>query len=141
MPGLREIVFRTRGHKASDTRDQVYALYGMIKYAGKGLRLPATDYNKSVSQIYQETMAAIMNESKNFESLLHAPAGRNSSLPSWCADFSKQTWNILTTPERTSIEEGGEATELFEINYDHSHGTSEVHEVALGEVILPNKAP
>ena len=136
MPGLREILFRTRGHQASDARDQIYALYGLIKDQDERSRLPAIDYNKSVSQVYQETMVAIIKASKNLDFLVHAPEDRNMQLPSWCADFSKQSWDSQDTSDISPNKDGDEATELFEINHDPINETIEVPVVVLGEVSL-----
>ncbi|KAI0104278.1 heterokaryon incompatibility protein-domain-containing protein [Nemania sp. FL0031] len=73
--------------KATDPRDQVYGLLGLVSEHTEG-DLLRPDYSLPVSKVYSRACCKIMQNSKNLRLLSYAD--RQSSvdtLPSWCHDF------------------------------------------------------
>ncbi|KAJ8132135.1 hypothetical protein O1611_g1485 [Lasiodiplodia mahajangana] len=73
--------------KATDPRDQVYGLLGLVSEQTKD-DLLRPDYSLSVSKVYSRACCKIMQNSKNLQLLSYADRQTSvDSLPSWCHDF------------------------------------------------------
>jgi hypothetical protein len=79
-----------RSFQYTDPRDKVYALLGLTS-VDKDMPLPKLDYSKTVSQVYSETVHAIINDNadlsvlclrKSFEGTL------THEMPSWVPDWT-----------------------------------------------------
>lgn len=91
--------------KVSDERDRVYGAIGLVTSISLKFftRLPAApdsvtsfpiDYNKSLSEVYQDVTKFLINTSKHLEILDIFRDRRNlesSSLSSWATDWSRET--------------------------------------------------
>ncbi|KAK4499441.1 hypothetical protein PRZ48_009955 [Zasmidium cellare] len=148
-----EIVERTRGYQCTDRRDQVYGVRDLICDEEKAF-FPRPDYERSVSQIYQEAMVAMFTSKKNLTFLIHAVQSgedRDRTLPSWCADFSQRIWDMGTygniNPFSSDDEEEEEAQKQKNLFYSHDPATAslKVKGSCLGNIIMarplvPNEA-
>ncbi len=72
---------------ATEPRDKVYALNGLLLLLG--VRLNQPDYEKPVRQVYQEIAEIAMTCDSNLDILYLTTGSENShNLPSWVPDFS-----------------------------------------------------
>ncbi|KAF4463847.1 hypothetical protein FALBO_9335 [Fusarium albosuccineum] len=72
---------------ATDPKDKVYALYGLMKHMK--IELPDPDYNKSLCDIYTEITTTALKHDHNMLALFFAPSDlRRPGLPSWVPDWS-----------------------------------------------------
>ena len=84
-------VFRTfhyaREKEASDPKDRIYALHGVLEIFG--VKLPAPDYRKTLEEIYAEATLTLIEHDQSLV-VLHvvATANRRKGLPSWVPDFT-----------------------------------------------------
>ena len=131
-----EILTRTRGHEATDARDQIFSILGLL-FDEDRVNVPAPNYDKSVSQVYQETMVEIFKSNQNLEFLVHAPEGRQIELPSWCPDFSKRIWDWETYSTRGDSEKKADCRHNENLlTHDLHSGTLKVTGKILGKVAL-----
>jgi hypothetical protein len=87
---MPELLATTVDRNATDSRDHVFALLGLVEK--KDLRFQA-DYTKPASWAFQHAMVAVFESQQGLEWLLFAAGHRNlSGLPSWCVDFSDKSW-------------------------------------------------
>ena len=97
-PDFADCLYRTLKDAASlqatDDRDQVYALLGMIRNMSK----PSGDviqveYNKTLSETYTDVTKCLNNTTKALDCIhyfpLHTP---NPDLPSWIIDWRSEAW-------------------------------------------------
>lgn len=84
---LLAIMRVTSDFNASDPRDKVYALHGLVHRQASG---QAPDYAKSLEQVYIDTVLDNIGSTRNLGVLLAEwPRRRNKMLPSWVPDFSQ----------------------------------------------------
>jgi hypothetical protein len=87
-----QILVSARKKKASEPKDKIFALFGVLKELG--LHLPMPDYQNSLEQIYTEAAIACINHGKSLDILFEAPSdNRRAGLPSWVPDWSDAGWN------------------------------------------------
>lgn len=106
---LDDLLHGTRSHDASDPRDHVYALLGIVS-DNNSTALFQADYTKPVRVAYQNAMAYLFGCRQDLDWLSYA-SGKDGAteLPSWCANFSRKDWwvhaveNGLTATEPTSL--------------------------------------
>ena len=73
--------------RASDERDKVFALLGLVTESQQGLVQP--DYGAEVSEVYRSTALALVNDSGTLSIWNGDVARKNAmSLPSWIPDWS-----------------------------------------------------
>lgn len=89
-------VFRTfhygREKEASDPKDKIYALHGILTEFG--VNLPAPDYRKTLEEIYTEATLTLMEHDQSLVVLHFATsANRRKGLPSWVPDFTDQPFD------------------------------------------------
>ncbi|KAF2163873.1 hypothetical protein M409DRAFT_25649 [Zasmidium cellare ATCC 36951] len=138
-----EIVERTRGYQCTDKRDQIYGVRDLICDEEKAF-FSHPDYEKSVSEVYQQAMVAMFTSKKNLTFLIHAVQSgedRDQKLPSWCADFSQRIWdsgtygNINGFPvDGNEDEEAHRQTDLF-FSHDPGARSLKVRASFLGNII------
>ncbi|KAK0752991.1 heterokaryon incompatibility protein-domain-containing protein [Schizothecium vesticola] len=87
---MPELLATTVDRNATDSRDHVFALLGLVEK--EHLRFQA-DYTKPASWAFQHATVAVFQFQRGLEWLLFA-AGHTkfSGLPSWCIDFSDKSW-------------------------------------------------
>lgn len=101
---LRELVFNFWTFLASDPRDKVFALYGVINaFADRRLM---TDYRRSLVDVYTATTRQLILDAGNLSALSACvyPVQRRDDLPSWVLDFSLP--GINGVPEIFSADKG-----------------------------------
>jgi len=95
--GLTEILAAHRGCKASDPRDKVLSLLGVMPEAQQR-KYDAPDYSKSLESIYTETARRCIIGHQSWATLnvLHSAgkALQHHSLPSWVPDWSVQRSSV-----------------------------------------------
>lgn len=86
-----------RHSRATDARDKIFALYGILKHAGSEMQAP--DYGKSISQVYTETTRCALQKEVMFQQFRMmnvsplncifniASWNRRKDLPSWVPDW------------------------------------------------------
>ncbi|KAJ4132505.1 hypothetical protein NW754_015322 [Fusarium falciforme] len=102
---LRKLLMISRTSEATDPRDRIYGLLGMLKTDGLGTTIPV-DYHKPTAAVYSDAMAHIFSQGEGpfflsgvwlpgvsaaaprIDSL--PPTVDQPSLPSWVPDFSRQ---------------------------------------------------
>ena len=143
---IAEIVERTRGYQATDKRDQVFAIRDLLREKDKE-QLPAPDYARSASEVYQEATVAFLWSKKNLAFLIHAfkKDDVELGLPSWCVDFSKRMWDWGTYGNIGGHDLGGrdesEGTQYYMsvLSHNISLGTLKVLGGVLGDVIVSRR--
>ncbi|RSM00621.1 hypothetical protein CEP52_009024 [Fusarium oligoseptatum] len=102
---MRKLLILSRSSEATDPRDRVYGLLGMLKSDGPGPTIPV-DYHKPTAAVYSDAMAHIFSQgdgpfflsglwlpgisaaAPRIDSL--PPTVEQPNLPSWVPDFSRQ---------------------------------------------------
>jgi hypothetical protein len=86
------LLYFTANRTSTDSRDKIYALYGVLHHDGRGKQLPPPDYSKPVNIVRLETLAFIINHEQSWDPFklfrLADAASDDSSRPSWLLDFS-----------------------------------------------------
>ena len=91
--GILHILAAAREKKATEPKDKIFALFGVMK--DLGLDLPLPDYQKSLEQVYTEAAIACIEHDKCLDILFEAPSDhRWPSLPSWVPDWSDIGWKF-----------------------------------------------
>ncbi|KAF7559809.1 hypothetical protein G7046_g4351 [Stylonectria norvegica] len=96
---------RTRGCRATDPRDHVFAILGIAK--GGGDYLPKADYSLSLVEVYVRiSYAWYKNQNRRPLTWLSCVNGSYDAadLPSWAPDW-RRSWDIL--PLYASVQDGG----------------------------------
>ena len=93
---LPELLLTLRRRKATDARDKIYALLGLASDQTK--ELIKIDYNRTVSETYQEVTLALLQATRDLRVLALVPnsAARSQELPSWTPDWRDNS--LLGTP-------------------------------------------
>ncbi|KAK5734367.1 hypothetical protein LTR17_009031 [Elasticomyces elasticus] len=90
---LRRLLLFSRTSEATEAKDRIYALVGMLGKEDRGCF--TIDYRKPIAVVYAEAMAHIFStgDGPNFLSGMRFadPASTVPGLPSWVPDFSAQT--------------------------------------------------
>ena len=113
---LDQCLANTSMTKCKDPRDKVFAILGIVEKAvaytkSQPLRLTA-DYEKSVVEVYTETMAHILSAIGTLTPLarVHHPLRSEVvGLPSWVVDFSVGQNTLLDKLNESSFEEAPES--------------------------------
>lgn len=84
--GALDVLYRSRGSKASDPRDKVYSFFRLI--SENPMLQP--DYNRPIQDLYRGVVEAMIESSGTLEVLCHHNRGILGipGLPSWCPDWS-----------------------------------------------------
>jgi hypothetical protein len=85
---LDDLIWASRDWHASDSRDHIYALLGLV--TPLAYQLFDADYSKSTSWAYQKAMVHIMHTRQNLDNLIFAVRQNVPCEPSWCIDFSRK---------------------------------------------------
>lgn len=85
-PAPIDILYRSRGSRASDPRDKVYSLFRLI---AEDPRLQP-DYSRSVYDLYKDVVKSMIDSSGTLEILSHHNAGNVGlpGMPTWCPDWT-----------------------------------------------------
>jgi len=112
----------TRESKATDARDKVFALYGLLgnEEADSSLLLP--DYTKDVTRVYTDVAIHILRRSRSLGLLQSIPwtlpqyggSGGGFSLPSWVPDWSRR--HAVPQLQSSMFHAGGRLRQEFRIH-------------------------
>lgn len=89
---LSDLLWNTWDREATDPRDKVFAVLGLLQPGADGVHPPPTaDYSKPVDQVYREAAAYIINSKASLDILLAASGldGEESNLPSWVPNWRR----------------------------------------------------
>ena len=130
---------RTRGHDATDERDQIFAILGLVNnsdgaYKREERAVIVPDYEQDVSRVYQNAMVAIFRSTQNLKFLEHAPDSYRPELPSWCANFSKKNCNWEHTGSLMEDRESRGHQWMKDVVHDPETGVLEVAGGIIGTV-------
>lgn len=108
---LEDALKMTCGRHATDIRDHVFALLGLVDESEGGF---SADYTMTPEVVYQKAMLRVFESSNKVELLVHTTATRRQKdIPSWCIDFSygdwmwnKQAYYKSTSPKNTGSGHG-----------------------------------
>jgi hypothetical protein len=90
-PLLCFILINVRRKQATDPKDKIFALYGVLTELG--VPFPRPDYALSVEEIFREAVVASINYDKNLYVLYHTPSDRRlEGLSSWVPDWTEPGW-------------------------------------------------
>ena len=99
IDSLDSLLYSLRLRTASDKRDHLYALYGIVSRlcACRRVRnpLPRPDYQREVAQVFEDFCKNILAQSSTLWLLssVEGKAADDSPYPSWVPDFSKD-WSL-----------------------------------------------
>jgi hypothetical protein len=85
-PSISEVLLHARSHQASESRDKVFALYGILQRLKAYLEPP--NYLRSVEDIYLEASTAAICMDRNFRVFEGLTGCFTYDLPSWSPDWS-----------------------------------------------------
>ena len=101
---LESLLFATARFRATDSRDKVFAILGLVTDASHGHGLIKPDYTKSVAEVYEDAarMVLLHNPKKRQSVYLLALAGigfheDRQVTPSWVPDFTEERACFLFT--------------------------------------------
>ncbi|KAI9658340.1 MAG: hypothetical protein M1821_002473 [Bathelium mastoideum] len=105
--GLAQLLMYTKYLEATDERDHIYGLFGLLKHSVRGLI--TVDYNLQPSRVFtRATVVAcqIPNGMENWCRLLERYASapkKIAGLPSWCPDYSTGNDFTYGSPDRDTL--------------------------------------
>ncbi|KAJ2984495.1 hypothetical protein NUW58_g6029 [Xylaria curta] len=96
---LLQLLWDTRSLHATDPRDKVYSLLGLINQKEAGVGGLTPDYSVSVEECYKRATLAIMSYTRNLDVLITEQNSKSTlNLPSWVPD-----WGYLEKPAPLQI--------------------------------------
>jgi hypothetical protein len=101
---ISEVLLHARNHRASERRDKVFALYGMLQRLGTHLEAP--NYSRSVEDIYVEASVAAIHTDHSLHIFEGLTGVSNLDLPSWSPDWSEHQ-HIVKVAEWTDHKASG----------------------------------
>jgi hypothetical protein len=88
---LWSLLFSTCSHQATDPRDKIYALLGLVEDMNWNCDILPVDYSLTVEQVYIDTAKWIILKSENLNLLCfpgsQLPENSQYNFPSWCPNW------------------------------------------------------
>lgn len=103
-PLISEVLLHARSHQASEARDKVFALHGILQRLQAYLEAP--NYLRPVEDIYSEASAAAIQELPSLSVFEGLTGVSNFDLPSWSLDWSDHQY-ITKISEWTAHQASG----------------------------------
>lgn len=100
--GLLNHLVWFRRRDATDPRDKVFALYGLMDFEAESMNL-RSDYSMELSEVYRRVTLASLEVSRNLD-ILSVPRSETQlreQLPSWVADWSDSSNNTMSLVGQT----------------------------------------
>ena len=116
--------------QAKEPRDRIYGLYAL--YTSLGIPLPAVDYSKPLSRVYEEAAVAMIIWSRTLKIFGYA-YHNDPSLPSWVPDFSDA--NIRMSVPSGDVTGGSKIPKQFPIVLSTRPGELFVRGKVIGRVV------
>jgi hypothetical protein len=121
---LETLLHATTNRLATDPRDHVYALLGMV--TDPDFERVEVDYGKPARLAYQHAMVSVLKSRKDIDWLVYAVGG-SGDVPSWCFEFSKRDWSEGRSDNRTAVWPVYKNPSLqFELEHNPLEGTMKV---------------
>jgi hypothetical protein len=108
---LSSILIAIQGKDATEPRDRIFALYGVIQVMG--IDFPKPDYTEPVEQVYRDATRTVINLCSDLEILLYATGfqssvGASSWSLDWCGELipsplSSRRFYASTNESQTSL--------------------------------------
>jgi hypothetical protein len=96
VPHATDLFRLAQEKEATDPKDKVFALYGLLQELDLDGPFQAPDYDKSLPQVYAETARACIMQDSNLWILLFASQiKRRGDVPSWVPDWSTPMGSVL----------------------------------------------
>jgi hypothetical protein len=111
-PSVSIVLLGARSLQATEPRDKVFALHGLLQRLNASLESP--DYTKSIWEIYVNTAAAAISIDGSLRILGGLTGSSNLNLPSWCPDWSDHQ-HITEVAEWQNHKATGESKPQFGI--------------------------
>jgi hypothetical protein len=91
ISSLMDVLARFRYAKATDPRDMIYGLLGLVSEEHPVM----VDYSKTTAEVFADVTAAIINLHGNLDVICQSPwesfgSQKSAGLPSWAADLMKK---------------------------------------------------
>jgi hypothetical protein len=95
---LLELLVLSRANGATDSRDKVYSLLGMVNDVKRGEIVPDYDAFNTTAKVYQRVAELYMSRGFGISILHHAGLPqRIEGLPTWVPDWSRKSYFPFTT--------------------------------------------
>lgn len=105
---LLDVLARFRWTNATDARDKIYGLLGLVSHHSISV-----DYSKTTQQVYMDVALSLINDSSNLDILCQSPWSdlvyRMPDLPSWVPDFTCPGHPIPLFAQRSIFKAGPES--------------------------------
>ncbi|CAI9629307.1 unnamed protein product [Alternaria burnsii] len=120
-PLISEVLLHARSHQASESRDKVFALYGILQRLKASLEPP--DYLRPVEDIYLEASASAICKDRSLRVFEGLTGVSKYNLPSWSPDWSDHN-HIFKVAEWNDHKASGSSEPHFSIQGRHflAHG-------------------
>jgi len=140
---LEDLIYASYGRSASDPRDLVYALLGLVKR--QTLETFAPDYTQRATWAFQRAVVSVIRERQDLEFLLNIVLRRSevnwTEKPSWAHDFTESTLLLSTHLKDylfrryNLVEEGASTGRSFSgVQHDAQAGTIKITGAIVGPV-------
>ena len=96
---LTQLLLETSAFHATDPRDKIYSVYGLLSLSNTSKPKWTPDYTKSAAQCFAEATKVIIEEERNLDILCSVQdhsARTTPDLPSWVPDYALPYRNIMT---------------------------------------------
>ncbi|KAF7679744.1 hypothetical protein GT037_001395 [Alternaria burnsii] len=112
-PSISEVLLHARSHQASEPRDKVFALYGILQRLEVYLEPP--NYLRSVEDIYLEVSTAAICMDRSFRVFEGLTGCFTYDLPSWSPDWSDHD-HITKVAEWNDYKASGSSEAQFSVH-------------------------
>jgi hypothetical protein len=135
---LEELVFASKNRQASDPRDHIYALIGLVK--GSRIVLFDPDYSKPTTWVFQKALMHILESRQDLDFAILALNQALPNQPSWCVDFSRkdklEDMSAQQLFRRYGTIDAGAATSQgpLELKHNIEHGTLTLKGTCVGKI-------
>ena len=96
LPDFLSVITSSRSLIATDPRDKIYALLGIVsEFQCDNVSMAVPDYTKSIEHVFIEMTYSVMQARNDLAVLsLASPQTAIKNLPSWCPDYSSVAYPL-----------------------------------------------
>lgn len=121
FPKLMRLLDLSRYTKASDVRDHIYGLAGLIQPDIS--KLIAPDYEATSSDMFRDFTLSVIEATGELDIIYQARRGNtleDMDMPSWVTDWSQQPADYLTIQEPKNFQAAGNSKPIMEHSEDRN---------------------